>query len=129
MPRIKVFYPDGDGRESALRNGVNHYILPPVKQDSASILPCAGTAFQRICPLSQMQAGAVVCVRELNASHEVKARLRELGIIEESRITLLASQANLICMVCNGRLGLSHKLGDSILVQELSAETAADVKC
>ena len=55
--------------------------------------------------------------------------LVEMGIIEESRITLLASQANLICMVCNGRLGLSHKLAESILVQELPKETTADAAC
>ncbi len=113
-----------------LRSEVNHYILPAVKQDSApSTLPCSGTAFQRVCPLSQVQAGTVVCVRELNTSPELKTRLREMGIIEESRITLLASQANLICRVCNGRLGLSQKLADSILVQEVPAEPADEVAC
>jgi Fe2+ transport system protein FeoA len=76
-----------------------------------------------------VQAGTVVCVRELNTSPEVTARLRELGIIEESRITLVASQANLICSVCNGRLGLSHKLAESILVQELPTEPAEGIKC
>jgi Fe2+ transport system protein FeoA len=108
---------------------MDHSILSEVKQDSAPALPCSGTAFQRVCPLSKVQVGTVVCVRELNTSPEVTARLREMGIIEESRITLLASQANLICMVCNGRLGLSHKLAESILVQELPTETTAAAAC
>ncbi len=75
---------------------------------------CAGAA---ICPLSRIQAGAVVCIKRLATSPEVTDRLRELGLCEEQRIKLLARQHTYICQVCNARLAISGKLADSILVE------------
>ena len=79
---------------------------------------CSGSA---ICPLSKVEPGAVVCIKQLLASPDVTNRLRELGFGEEQRIKLLSRQANYICQVCNARLGISEKLADSILVEPLSA--------
>jgi Fe2+ transport system protein FeoA len=72
------------------------------------------------CPLSQVQAGAVVCIKELLTSPEVKERLREMGFCEEQRIRLLARDSNYICQVCNARLGISDKLADAIFVEPLT---------
>lgn len=79
---------------------------------------CAGPA---VCPLSQVPAGSVVCIKQLAAAPEVMSRLRELGLGEQQRIKLLVRDSSLICQVCNARLGLSEKLADSILVERVPA--------
>jgi Fe2+ transport system protein FeoA len=75
---------------------------------------CAGG---KTCPLSQMQAGAVVCIKGHSSPPHVTDRLRELGLGEEKTIKLVASGSNYICQVCEARLGLSEELADSILVE------------
>jgi Fe2+ transport system protein FeoA len=75
---------------------------------------CAGT---EVCPLSRVQAGAIVCIKRLTTSPDVTNRLRELGFCEDQRIKLLARQSNYICQVCNARLAISGKLADSIMVE------------
>lgn len=52
-------------------------------------------------------------------------RLRELGFREDQRIRLLTKQSNLICQVCNARLGISEKLADGILVEAVAESVAA----
>jgi len=52
-------------------------------------------------------------------------RLRELGFREDQRIRLVAKQSNLICQVCNARLGISEKLADDILVEAVAEPAAA----
>ena len=79
---------------------------------------CAGT---EVCPLSRVQAGAVVCIKRLCTAPEVSDRLRELGFREEQRIKLLAGQSNFICQVCNARLAISGKLAESIMVEAVPA--------
>lgn len=71
------------------------------------------------CPLSQVQAGATVCIKELLTSPEVKERLRVMGFCEEQRVKVLARDSNYICQVCNARLGISDKLADAIFVEAL----------
>jgi Fe2+ transport system protein FeoA len=63
----------------------------------------------------------VVCIKRLSAAPEMTDRLRELGFREEQQIRLLSRDSNLICQVCNARLGISEALADSILVQPLSS--------
>lgn len=75
---------------------------------------CAGP---EICPLSHIKVGMTVCIRQLNASPETSDRLRELGFCEQQRIKLLSKHANLVCLVCNSRLGISEKIADNILVE------------
>ena len=73
-----------------------------------------------LCPLSSVRAGTVVCIKQLSASADIKDRLREMGFCEEQRIKLISRAGNLICQVCNARLGISAKLAESILVEPLS---------
>jgi Fe2+ transport system protein FeoA len=82
---------------------------------------CAGP---KLCPLSQVKAGMVVCIKKLDASPELTDRLREMGFCEQQRIKLLRRHNGLICQVCNARLALSDKLAEAILV-EMPAHFAA----
>lgn len=54
-------------------------------------------------------------------------RLRELGFLPEQRIRLLSTESALICQVCNARLAISEKLGDSIMVQPLDEPAEAGI--
>ncbi len=83
---------------------------------------CAGPD---VCPLSRVQAGAVVCIKGLAAAPEVSDRLRELGLCEERRIKLVARQSTYICQVCNARLAISGKLAETIMVQPVRAPAQA----
>jgi len=83
---------------------------------------CAGP---RVCPLSRVKAGAVVCIRHLSATPEISDRLRELGFCEDQQIKLVTSNSSYICQVCNARLGISKKLADSILVEAVSVPRSA----
>lgn len=78
-----------------------------------------------ICPLSQVRAGSSVRIKQLSAPPEVTNRLREMGFCEEQKIRLLAQQANVICQVCNVRLGISVALADQIMVEPLQATRVA----
>ncbi|HET7624743.1 MAG TPA: FeoA family protein [Verrucomicrobiae bacterium] len=83
---------------------------------------CAG---QHVCPLSRVKAGSVVCIKELAATPELRVRLREMGLCEEQKIKLLSRHSNIICQVCNARLGISKRLAETILVEALPAQTEA----
>jgi len=72
-----------------------------------------------VCPLSHVRAGTSVRIKELTAAPEVKHRLREMGFCEEQKIRLLAQQANIICQVCNVRLGISVQLAEKIMVEPI----------
>ena len=78
---------------------------------------CSNDPF--LCPLSRVVAGTAVRIKRLSAPPEITHRLRELGLGEEQQIKLLSCQPDLICLVCNARLGISAQLADSILVQPL----------
>ncbi len=82
---------------------------------------CAGS---QLCPLSRIEAGAVVCIKKLATAPDITERLRELGFCEEQRIKLLARESNLICQVCNARLGISEQLAESIFVEAVAAAAA-----
>ena len=49
-------------------------------------------------------------------------RLREIGFCEEQEIKLVSRHTNLVCIVCNARLGISPQLADNILVQPVAAK-------
>jgi ferrous iron transport protein A len=72
------------------------------------------------CSLAQATAGASLRVKELNAPAEVALRLRELGFCEQQRIRLLSKHTNVICQVCNVRLGISRDLAGMIMVEVTS---------
>lgn len=72
------------------------------------------------CPLSAVDAGTVVCIKQLTAQQNVVDRLREMGLGEEQRIRLVSRHPSLICQVCNARVALSQDLAKAILVEPLS---------
>jgi Fe2+ transport system protein FeoA len=72
-----------------------------------------------VCPLSRVKAGVAVRIKQLCASPETQARLREIGLGEDQIIRLLTSHTNFICQVCNARLAISEKLAQAILVVEV----------
>ena len=72
-----------------------------------------------LCPLNQVKAGTAVRIKQLSADPHVTGRLRELGFCEETEIKLVSRACNLICLVCNSRLGISSDLGKAILVEPL----------
>ena len=74
-----------------------------------------------VCPLSHVRAGTSVRIKQLSASPEVTHRLREMGFCEEQKVRLLAQQANIICQVCNVRLGISTQLAEKILVEPIQS--------
>lgn len=78
-----------------------------------------------LCPLSQVRAGTAVRIKQLSAPPEVSTRLREMGFCEEQAIRLLSLQHNVICQVCNVRLGISQKLADKIWVEPLTPSVKA----
>lgn len=78
-----------------------------------------------LCPLSRVHAGVAVRIKQLSAPPEVTHRLREMGFCEEQKIKLLSRQSNLICQVCNARLGISSRLAEQILVEPLSRQKVA----
>jgi len=72
-----------------------------------------------VCPLNRVRAGTTVVVKRLTASPDMNQRLREMGFGEEQRVKVLSLANNLLCQVCNSRLGLSERLAETILVQPL----------
>src|SRR5215469_14321349 len=70
-----------------------------------------------VCPLSRVQAGVAVRIKQLCAAPEVQNRLREIGFCEDHIIKLLTSHANFICQVCETRLAISEQLAKIIMVE------------
>ena len=85
----------------------------------------AGDSSTPLCMLSEVKAGDSVRIKQLSASPEVSSRLREMGFCEEQRVKLLSSNPNLICQVCNARLGLSSQLADLIWVEKIKPQRLA----
>ena len=75
-----------------------------------------------LCPLSRVQAGVAVRIKQLCAAPDVQHRLREIGLGEEQVVRLLTSQTNFICLVCNARLAISAQLAHLILVEPIGRE-------
>ncbi len=70
-----------------------------------------------LCPLTLINAGMAVRIKQLRAPDEMSKRLREIGFCEEQIIRLVTSQANFICQVCNSRLAISADLAKLIFVE------------
>ena len=74
-----------------------------------------------LCPLNSVPAGTFVRIKQLASTPEINDRLRELGFYEEREIRLISQSANLLCQVCNARLGLNPKIAQAIWVKPLPA--------
>lgn len=72
-----------------------------------------------LCPLSRVQAGSAVRIKQLSTSPEMTVRLREMGFCEEQCIRLISRQSSFLCQVCQARVGISSQLADLILVEPL----------
>jgi Fe2+ transport system protein FeoA len=70
-----------------------------------------------VCPLSRVQSGVAVRIKQLCATPEVQSRLREIGLGEEQIVKLITSRNNFICQVCNSRLAISEQLARLIMVE------------
>jgi Fe2+ transport system protein FeoA len=105
--------------ESQLTYGDRHVDTTTPKRSDA------GGSTAPLCPLSEVQPGVSVRIKQLSASPEMTKRLRELGFCEEQRIKLLSRNSNLICQVCNARLGLSSQLADLIWVERITPRRLA----
>jgi len=95
-------------------------LLVVKKVDQTQHTPAECCAEAATCPLSQIEAGTVVCIKQLTAKPDVIDRLREMGLGEEQRIRLISRHPSLICQVCNARVALSQDLAKAILVEPLS---------
>jgi Fe2+ transport system protein FeoA len=73
------------------------------------------------CPLSHVQAGVTVCIKELATEPDLTSRLREMGLGEERQVRLVSHATNIICEVCNARLGISRQLAEKIMVQPMNS--------
>ncbi len=77
-----------------------------------------------LCALDSVLPGVSVRIKQLNGSAEMTSRLREMGFCEEQRIKLLMNHTNIICQVCNARLGISSQLAKTIMVEPIPAPAA-----
>jgi Fe2+ transport system protein FeoA len=86
---------------------------------SMADLRCGAEARCELCPLTRVQTGVAVRIRQLCAKPEIQARLRELGLCEDQVVRLITSGTSFICQVCNTRLALSEQLASLILVEPM----------
>jgi Fe2+ transport system protein FeoA len=97
-----------------------NYSNVPAMNETALRVEANGDCQQPfMCPLSHVRAGTSVRIKQLATTPEVTHRLREMGFCEEQKIRLLAQQANVICQVCNVRLGISTQLAEKIIVEPI----------
>ena len=70
--------------------------------------------------LSEIPAGRFVKIRELLSEPDVCHRLREMGFCENAIVRLVVNgEGNLICEVCNTRVGLNQAIAQDIIVASL----------
>ena len=105
-------------RRTFARSGFRYYA-----RTNATVI--AGVAVAVAVLTGAMITGDSVRIKQLSASPEMSKRLRELGFCEEQRVKLLSRNPNLICQVCNARLGLSSQLADLIWVEKIKSRRLA----
>ncbi len=70
--------------------------------------------------LAHIQSGTTVRIQQLNTHPETCQRLRELGFCENAIIRCVTNgSTQLICEVCNTRVGLNHSVAKTIIVSAL----------
>jgi Fe2+ transport system protein FeoA len=72
-----------------------------------------------VCPLSRLRVGGLAKIKKLPIPPAIAERLREMGVYEDQEVKLVLKGNNVICQVCNARLGLSTQLAENILVEPL----------
>ncbi len=67
--------------------------------------------------LAQTPAGTTVTISHLDSHPDTCNRLREVGFCENATIRLVSSgSSQLICEVCNTRIGLNYTTANAIVV-------------
>lgn len=67
--------------------------------------------------LSEIPVGRFVRIQQLQSQPDVCHRLREMGFCENAIIRLVVNgESNLICEVCNTRIGLNYSIAQGIIV-------------
>lgn len=67
--------------------------------------------------LSEIPVGRLFRIRELLSEPDVCHRLREMGFCENAIVRLVVNgEGNLICEVCNTRIGLNQSIAQEIIV-------------
>ena len=70
--------------------------------------------------LADAPVGKRVRIHELLSAPELSQRLRELGFCENAIVRCMVNnEGNLICQVCDSRIGLTRKVADDIVVSSL----------
>jgi ferrous iron transport protein A len=70
--------------------------------------------------LAEIPAGTTVTISRLESHPETCLRLRELGFCENATIRCVSNgSSQLICEVCNTRVGLNYSTANSIIVSPL----------
>ncbi len=70
--------------------------------------------------LAHIQSGTTVRIQELNSHPETCQRLRELGFCENAMVRCVTNgSSQLVCEVCNTRIGLNHSVAQTIIVSPL----------
>ena len=85
---------------------------------------CGAEPRCELCPLTRVQTGVAVRIRQLCANPELQTRLRELGLCEDQVVRLVTNRTSFICQVCNTRLALSEQLASLILVEPMQMAPA-----
>lgn len=94
-----------------------------VKHPTAPLRVVGGEcAHADVCPLSHLEPGVCARIRRLAGADGMNDRLRELGFCEDQQVKILSRGGNLICQVCNARLGLSEKVASKILVEKMETK-------
>lgn len=71
-------------------------------------------------PLTEVPVGRRVRIAKLSAQPEMCSRLRELGFCENAVLRCVnKGNGNIICEVCNTRVGLNHLVAGAIFVSSL----------
>lgn len=71
--------------------------------------------------LTEIPQGAEFFIQEIQSHPEACQRLRELGFCENAVIkTVVRGSSQLICEVCNTRIGLHHSVAKKIIVSSKS---------
>ena len=73
-----------------------------------------------LCPLNSVPEGTFVRIKQLAGSEDINDRLREMGFCEDREIRLISQSANLLCQVCNARLGLNPRIAETIMVEPIN---------
>lgn len=70
--------------------------------------------------LAHIKSGKTVRIQQLNSQPETCQRLRELGFCENATVRCVTNGSmQLICEVCNTRVGLNHSIASSIIVSPI----------